>query len=225
LGAILAKHSTPMHRVARAVLPLATAVLASNVFASETPTPAQGGEVCDICVPARAQIVAQFIENHSPAQETPADAPPSEPAKQPSAEPEVPQVVITATRRPRPLRDVPAAVTVLPRSEIDKSPTLTLDELLRTVPSFATFRRTSSIVSDPTAQGLNLRGVGPSGVSRSLVLLDGVPANDPFGGWFYWRSVPRLGIERIEVRALRKLRAGWRRPDRLPADRTDRARR
>jgi outer membrane receptor protein involved in Fe transport len=108
-------------------------------------------------------------------------------------------VVITGTRTPRPLRDVPAAVTVIPRSEIDRSPTLTLDELLRTVPSFATFRRTNSVVSDPTAQGLNLRGVGPSGVSRSLVLVDGVPANDPFGGWFYWRSVPRLGIERIEV--------------------------
>ena len=181
-----------MNRVAWA-LPLATAALASGAYAVESTAPAQGGEVCDICVPARARIVAQF--------ETTTDAPPPDPAKQPSAEPEpeVPQVVITATRRPRPLRDVPAAVTVLPRSEIDKSPTLTLDELLRTVPSFATFRRTSSIASDPTAQGLNLRGVGPSGVSRSLVLLDGVPANDPFGGWFYWRSVPRLGIERIEV--------------------------
>ncbi len=199
MEAILAKHSTPMNRVAWAVLPLATAALASNVFAVESPAPAPGGEVCNICVPARARNVAQFIQSPSPAQENTAEAPPSDPAKQPSAEPEVPQVVITATRRPRPLRDVPAAVTVLPRSEIDKSPTLTLDELLRTVPSFATFRRTSSIVSDPTAQGLNLRGVGPSGVSRSLVLLDGVPANDPFGGWFYWRSVPRLGIERIEV--------------------------
>jgi outer membrane receptor protein involved in Fe transport len=107
--------------------------------------------------------------------------------------------VVTATRMPRPVRDAPAAVTVLPRSEIERSPTQTLDELLRTIPSFATFRRSNSVASDPTAQGLNLRGIGPSGVSRSLVLVDGEPANDPFGGWFYWRSIPRLGIERVEI--------------------------
>jgi outer membrane receptor protein involved in Fe transport len=97
------------------------------------------------------------------------------------------------------VRDVPATVTVLPRSEIEQSPTQTLDELLRTVPSFATFRRTSSVGSDPTAQGVNLRGIGPSGVSRTLVLVDGLPANDPFGGWFYWRQIPRVSIDRIEV--------------------------
>lgn len=111
----------------------------------------------------------------------------------------VPGTVVTATRLPRPVRDVPAAVTVIPRAEIDRSPSLTQDSLLRTLPSAATFRRTSSLVSDPTAQGLNLRGLAPSGVSRSLVLVDGLPANDAFGGWVYWRALPRLGLERIEV--------------------------
>jgi outer membrane receptor protein involved in Fe transport len=31
------------------------------------------------------------------------------------------------------------------------------------------------------------------------VLVDGIPANDPFGGWFYWRAIPRLGVDRVEV--------------------------
>jgi outer membrane receptor protein involved in Fe transport len=97
------------------------------------------------------------------------------------------------------VRDVPATVIVLPRAEIDRSPSLTQDGLLRTLPSVATFRRTASLVSDPTAQGLNLRGLAPSGVSRSLVLVDGIPANDPFGGWVYWRALPRLGVDRVEV--------------------------
>ncbi|WP_225410440.1 TonB-dependent receptor [Stigmatella hybrida] len=128
------------------------------------------------------------------------DAPPPEPTPSPPAEPPTAQgTVVTATRLPRPLRDVPATVIVLPRAEIDRSPSLTQDGLLRTVPSVATFRRTSSLVSDPTAQGLNLRGLAPSGVSRSLVLVDGVPANDPFGGWVYWRSLPRLGLDRVEI--------------------------
>jgi iron complex outermembrane receptor protein len=100
---------------------------------------------------------------------------------------------------PRPVRDVPATTVVIPRAEIERSPTLTQDALVRTLPSAATFRRTPSLVSDPTAQGLNLRGLAPSGVARSLVLLDGIPVNDPFGGWVFWRSLPRLGLDRIEV--------------------------
>jgi outer membrane receptor protein involved in Fe transport len=109
------------------------------------------------------------------------------------------EIVVTPTRTPRPLRDVPAAVTVLPRAEIERSPTKTTDELLRIVPSFGLFRRSSSVAADPSSQGVNLRGIGPSGVSRSLVLVDGIPANDPFGGWVYWRGIPRLGVQRVEV--------------------------
>ncbi|HEY0708607.1 MAG TPA: TonB-dependent receptor, partial [Polyangia bacterium] len=109
------------------------------------------------------------------------------------------ETTVTALRLPRPLPEVPNTVTVIPREEIDRTPAVGADDLVRVVPSAATFRRTPSLVADPTSQGLNLRGVGPSGVSRALVLVDGVPANDPFGGWVYWRSLPRLGIERMEV--------------------------
>jgi outer membrane receptor protein involved in Fe transport len=31
------------------------------------------------------------------------------------------------------------------------------------------------------------------------VLADGLPLNDPFGGWVYWARVPRQAIERLEV--------------------------
>jgi outer membrane receptor protein involved in Fe transport len=109
------------------------------------------------------------------------------------------QAVATAHRLARPTRESSAQVTVLTREEIDANPTLTTDSLVRSVPSVATFRRSTSLVADPSSQGLNLRGVGPSGASRSLVLLDGVPVNDPFGGWVYWRALPRLGIDRVEV--------------------------
>jgi outer membrane receptor protein involved in Fe transport len=108
-------------------------------------------------------------------------------------------VVVTATRGPRARRDVPAAVTVVGREEIDRSPTKTVDELLRSAPSFTLFRRSSSVAADPSAQGVKLRNVGASGVSRTLVLVDGIPANDPFGGWVAWRAIPRIGLQRIEV--------------------------
>src|SRR5207248_7723537 len=71
--------------------------------------------------------------------------------------------------------------------------------VLRQFPPFSRFRRTSSLSSHPTSQGVSLRGIGPSGVSRTLVLLDGVPFNDPFGGWVYWSRVPLEATDRIEV--------------------------
>ncbi|NNB89418.1 TonB-dependent receptor [Corallococcus exiguus] len=123
---------------------------------------------------------------------------PAEPEPQPEP-PRDTRTVVTATRLPRPLRDVPATTVVIPREEMERSPTLTQDALIRTLPSAATFRRTPSLVADPTAQGLNLRGLAPSGVARGLVLLDGLPFNDPYGGWVFWRALPRLGLDRVEV--------------------------
>src|SRR5207245_1818236 len=109
------------------------------------------------------------------------------------------EVTVTASRTDQRLGDVPASVSVLSREEIRESPAVVADDVLRQVPTFSLFRRTSSLSSHPTAQGVSLRGVGPSGVSRTLVLLDGVPFNDPFGGWVYWSRVPLESTERIEI--------------------------
>jgi outer membrane receptor protein involved in Fe transport len=127
----------------------------------------------------------------APAQPVTAAAAPSQPLGE--------DIVVTATRSPRPLRDVPATVTVLPRAEIERSPAKASDELLITVPSFDLFRRSSSLAADPSSQGVKLRGVGGTAAPRALVLLDGVPVNDPFAGWVAWRAFPSLSLERIEV--------------------------
>ncbi len=109
------------------------------------------------------------------------------------------QLVVTPTLTERRVVDVPASVNVVTSEQIQQSPAVVSDDVLRQVPTFSLFRRTSSIASHPTAQGVSLRGVGPSGVSRTLVLLDNVPFNDPFGGWVYWTRVPLMGTERIEI--------------------------
>ncbi len=108
-------------------------------------------------------------------------------------------VVVTPTRMEQKAGDAPAAVTVITRDDVTHSASQTVDDLLRQVPGFSLFRRSSSIVGHPTTQGLSLRGIGPSGTSRALVLVDGVPLNDPFGGWVYWSRVPLQAIEQIEV--------------------------
>src|SRR6185295_19837453 len=95
-------------------------------------------------------------------------------------------VTVTPTRSEQRLGDVPASVSVLTSEAIEASPALMADDVLRQVPTFSLFRRTSGLVAQPTTQGVSLRGIGPSGQSRTLVLLDGIPFNDPFGGWVYW---------------------------------------
>jgi len=108
-------------------------------------------------------------------------------------------VTVTPARGEQLLGSTPASVSLIDREEIRQSPAVVADDVLRQVPTFSLFRRTSSLSSHPTAQGVSLRGIGPSGASRTLVLLDDVPFNDPFGGWVYWTRVPLENVDRVEI--------------------------
>jgi len=106
---------------------------------------------------------------------------------------------VSATRSPQPADQIAHTTMLLDAAALRAAPTLTLDEALRSMPAFSLFRRSDSLIANPTAQGVSLRGLGPSGASRTLVLLDGVPLNDPFGGWVAWTKVPREGLDRAEI--------------------------
>lgn len=93
----------------------------------------------------------------------------------------------------------PASVSVVTSAQLANSPFGAVDDALRVTPGFSLFRRSSSRVANPTTQGVTLRGVSGSGASRTLVLADGTPLNDPFGSWVYWNRVPLAAIDRIEV--------------------------
>jgi outer membrane receptor protein involved in Fe transport len=109
------------------------------------------------------------------------------------------QVNVTSTRADIARTDPTVSMTVVSSAELLTSGAITLDDALKAVPSFTLFRRTSSRVSNPTAQGITLRGLGGSGSSRALVLGDGMPLNDAFGGWVYWDKIPQAAIDRVEV--------------------------
>ena len=94
---------------------------------------------------------------------------------------------------------VPTSEYGISSEAIEDSGSLVVDDVLRQVPGFSTYRRSSSLFANPTSQGVSLRGVGASATSRSIVLVDGIPLNDPFGGWVYWARVPREAIETMEV--------------------------
>lgn len=107
------------------------------------------------------------------------------------------EVIVTAARLPPSAGE--AAFSVIRLSEETLSTATRLDEALATVPAVSLFRRTSSLAANPTTQGISLRAIAPSGAGRTLVTLDGVPLNDPFGGWVIWSQVPTESIESLDI--------------------------
>ena len=109
----------------------------------------------------------------------------------------LPEIVVTAARLPPAASD--AAFSVVRIDETVLSRSSRLDEALRSVPAVSLFRRTSSAAANPTTQGISLRAIAPSGAGRTLVLLDGVPLNDPFGGWVIWSQATPESLESLDV--------------------------
>lgn len=109
----------------------------------------------------------------------------------------VKEVVVAATRIPMAPSRVSAATTVLRQEDIRRTPYHSgtqIDDLLRYVPTIQP-SLLGSRYNHPTAQFVSIRGLG---TRRALVLLDGVPLNDGFGGWINWGLVPDW-VERVEV--------------------------
>lgn len=106
----------------------------------------------------------------------------------------IPETVVTATRIPSTPDRVPAAVTVITRQDIEERGYQTLAEALATVPGMRLVQ-TGGVGQQASAflRGSNSRHV--------LVMLDGVPINDPAepNGAFNFGNELLGDIERIEV--------------------------
>ncbi|OYX71203.1 MAG: TonB-dependent receptor [Caulobacter sp. 35-67-4] len=106
-------------------------------------------------------------------------------------------VVVSAARLP-PLRGE-AAFSVVRLDEAELAGAVRIDEALSRTPGVSLFRRTSSLSANPTTQGISLRAIAPSGAGRTLVLLDGAPLNDPFGGWVIWSQLAPEGVAGADI--------------------------
>lgn len=108
-------------------------------------------------------------------------------------------VTVTADRGLAGINDAASSVAVLSQEQLQAAPALTLDDRLHQVAGFQLFRRTSSWTANPTTEGVSLRGLGSTAASRTLVVSDQVPLNDPFGGWVHWDEIPPLAIRDVEL--------------------------
>jgi len=105
------------------------------------------------------------------------------------------EVVVAATRNERSLAQIPVSASVVDSAAVESTPAQSLDDILRHVPGVNLPVQTG-IEAHPTADNVSMRGLG--GI-HALVLVDGVPLNDPFFGYVQWGSVPLEWIDRVEV--------------------------
>src|SRR5690348_15968599 len=90
-------------------------------------------------------------------------------------------------------------VVEIGRDRLTSSASDRLEDILRDIPGFQLFRRSDSASANPTSQGITLRALGGNASSRALLVLDGVPQSDPFGGWISWPAFDPRRLGRIRV--------------------------
>jgi outer membrane receptor protein involved in Fe transport len=115
--------------------------------------------------------------------------------------PQAPQtaIVVTGKALPEPRAERVYDVQRISRKQIEQSPSHELDQLLKDVPGLQLFRRSDARSGHPTSQGVTLRALGGNASSRALLVLDGVPQADPFGGWVNWPAYDPQDLAEIRI--------------------------
>jgi outer membrane receptor protein involved in Fe transport len=110
-----------------------------------------------------------------------------------------PDIVVTGRGLDAPVADRVSGVVTIDRTRIIANASSRLESVLGDVAGLQQFRRSDSRSANPTSQGISLRGIGGNASSRALLILDGVPQADPFGGWvaFPAYATDRLGQVRV----------------------------
>jgi len=109
------------------------------------------------------------------------------------------QVTVTAYRTPMGLLESPVATRQLAEERLATTAAITLDDEMRQLPGVELFRRSSSLVANPSSQGMSLRALGSTSASRTLITEDDVPLNDAFADTVHWQEQPELAIRSIEL--------------------------
>ena len=115
-------------------------------------------------------------------------------APTPSYDQKLSDVVVNATRSGTSLDQMSLNTTILTKEVLESSPDQTIDQVLKNVPGVF-LNDVPYYQKDPTGQSINVRGLG---YGRTLVLIDGLPANDAFYGTVQWNLVPMSSIESVE---------------------------
>ena len=109
------------------------------------------------------------------------------------------EIVVTGRALEEPAAERAMAVTVLDRQTLRSSPVTGLEQVLQQSAGLQLFRRSDARSANPTSQGVTLRALGGNAASRALLVLDGVPQTDPFGGWVYWNAYDPAALASVRI--------------------------
>jgi iron complex outermembrane receptor protein len=104
------------------------------------------------------------------------------------------KMIVTATRTEKKVEDAPGSVTLIDQEELKKQNIQTVDEALNSLAGV--FAKRTKGLMDATPS-VSFRGF--KGDQYTLILLDGQPLNDAYGGVVEWGTMPVNNIDHIEV--------------------------
>jgi outer membrane receptor protein involved in Fe transport len=132
-----------------------------------------------------------LIPSLAKAQDTP---PPATPATPPVS---LPPITVSAGRGSA-LDKLDVSTTLMNREQIQAMPETGVDQIVNRIPG-VWLPNIPTGQLHPTAQPVNIRGFGTSTTINTLVMVDGVPINDPYFRTINWSTIPKNSVERIEV--------------------------
>lgn len=110
---------------------------------------------------------------------------------------EMPAVTVSAGRGSS-LEKMDVNTTVLSREQVQQSPETSVEQILNKIPGIFSPQVPANQIH-PTGEVFSIRGFGTTTNINTLVMVDGIPINDPYFRILNWGQIPKDSIERIEV--------------------------
>jgi vitamin B12 transporter len=108
-------------------------------------------------------------------------------------------IIVIGSPLRAPIGDAAYDKIVISQERISATASNRVEDVLKDVAGLQQFRRSDARSANATSQGATLRGLGGNASSRALLVLDGVPQSDPFGGWVTWPAFAANRIGQIKV--------------------------
>jgi vitamin B12 transporter len=108
-------------------------------------------------------------------------------------------IIVIGSPLRAPIGDAAYDKIVIGPDRINATASNRVEDVLKDVAGLQQFRRSDARSANATSQGATLRGLGGNASSRALLVLDGVPQSDPFGGWVTWPAFAANRIGQIRV--------------------------
>ncbi|SEO23821.1 Outer membrane cobalamin receptor protein [Rhodospirillales bacterium URHD0017] len=109
----------------------------------------------------------------------------------------LPPITVSAGRGSA-LDKLDVSTTLMNREQIQALPETGVDQIVNRIPG-VWLPNIPTGQLHPTAQPVNIRGFGTSTTINTLVMVDGVPINDPYFRTINWSAIPKNSVDRIEV--------------------------